>query len=654
MKISTLSLSASAFLLLLAGLLATVVIWSNQERQDIENRSTQLQQLQQSFLVEVRRKLDDYLTTGAANKLEQAKKLLQQIAIKLAPLIDEERDELPLLVTQFIQRLDSDYRAAGKLAGNPRQLLAHAESEMLANNRHLAEYAIKGQTENPELSSKYLQVTHQLPPLVYHLSQLTQDYLIGKEQNLKPYLEAKIYELETWNDSLSVLPLIGIFQSQAIDEFELASTEGEMLEIGEDFYLELLSLTERYNKEIDNTHSLLKKNQVLQSQLKQEINQIEQAFLTLSRAQLVKNQQIKNRLQLSLYTVVSILALFAITYLILQQRRVVAPLRQLNQAFHTLSTSKDRQRLTIQRRCETGQIAGHFNHLLQRFEDEDESQRQQISQVSFSLSKLVNRIAQITHSAEETQTIVTDAQSQTDEIRLLAQEVNNTSKLVEKSAEQTMHKMQLSHTESEAVLEATQETQYAVEQCHLSLSGLTTSVTDVSKIIDVISNIAEQTNLLALNAAIEAARAGEQGRGFAVVADEVRNLSYRTQESLKEIMVILSQLTSANHSLETSMAGISKATTAQKSRAECLSNLAQEVQSQAQHMAVTAKQGSVNALQQVNYLDDFSTAMETLKNHASAASQQTSNIATEVEQSVQNIELSLGIDQGEEQPLKVA
>ncbi|MGI2067436.1 methyl-accepting chemotaxis protein [Shewanella sp. MF08487] len=647
MKISTLSLSASALLLLLAGLLAAVVLWSSDQRQNIEQQTLTLQSIQEDFLVGVRRDLDGYLASGNASQLEQAKTKLSAIKNQLTELnlatMGATDNNLQASLSSFIQDLDTKYRAAGKLAGNPRQLLAHAESEMLDYNRRLGSYADKGLATNAAVAEQYLQLSRDLPSIVYQLSQLTDGYLIGKNQQLKGILDSTSKELNTWHDSLSALPLIGVYEQQEADEFALGASEPEQIEIGESDRSELLSLANRYNKEVANTHQLLQTNQEVQNQLIQAISNVEQQLIGLGEAQAAKNQQLKYELQLILYTMVSIMALFAIGYLVLQQNRVVKPLKRLNQAFMKLSESNSRERLDINRRCETGQIAGHFNQLLHRFEQEDEAQRQQITKVSQSLSQLVARITQLSQHTEHTQTIVADTQTQTEHIRSLANEVSHTSALVEDSAAETMRQMQSSQTQAEAVLSATEQTQTAVGLCHTSLESLNNSVTDVSKIIDVIGNIAEQTNLLALNAAIEAARAGEQGRGFAVVADEVRNLSQRTQVSLNEIVKILQQLTQSNHALSESVDGIAQATSSQKLRAQSLWQVAQTVQNQASDMANTAKQGSLNAKEQVDYLDQFMRTMDSLKEQAQTSSQQSEVIAQEVQQSVEDIETSLGI-----------
>lgn len=650
MKISTLSLSASALLLLLASLLATTVLWSTDKRQQVEQQAKELQKIQHQFLVEVRPNINAYLQTGDSNTLNNAKQQLSDIAnsINMINLPSAQSDiaSIQQFLNGFLANLDNRYRAAGKLAGNPRQLLAHSESEMLDNNMRLAAYAEQGLTINPILAQQYLQLSRELPPLVYQLSQLTEGYLIGKDSRLESSLQRSIQELNSWHRQLNTLSLIDIFELQEVDEFALGDDEAEQIEVGETYKDELASLTSRYEREVSNTFNLLADNLTVQSQLTADTQQVEQQLISLGHIHAKYDHKLKQQLQTIMYSMVTIISLFAVGYLWLQQRRVVQPLKRLNAAFMQLSESNHREQLAVNSRCETGQIAGHFNQLLHRFEQEDEKQREQVTKVSNSLSLLIDRIRQISSSTEQTQGVVDVAQTQTVQMRNLANEVKQTSSIVEQNAALTMQHMQASQQQAAAVLDATKISQQAVSHCYDSLSNLSTSVTDVSKIIDVIGNIAEQTNLLALNAAIEAARAGEQGRGFAVVADEVRNLSHRTQSSLKDILNILEQLTVSNAALTESVQGIGEATESQQSRVTNLLEVAHTVQNQAQEMVTTAKQGSDFANQQVNYLDEFANAMGSLKVHAKTASDQSHQIAAEVGQSVKTIELSLGISQG--------
>ena len=151
-----------------------------------------------------------------------------------------------------------------------------------------------------------------------------------------------------------------------------------------------------------------------------------------------------------------------------------------------------------------------------------------------------------------------------------------------------------------------------IEQVQDSILGVEKETQNVGSILDVIRGIAEQTNLLALNAAIEAARAGEQGRGFAVVADEVRNLANKTQESTNEIQTMISSLqTQAKQSVELM---VENAETAKVTR---------EKSDQASQMLNTI-QHEIGTIQDMN-------------NQIAAAAEEQSQVAVEINENVVNV-----------------
>jgi methyl-accepting chemotaxis protein len=236
-----------------------------------------------------------------------------------------------------------------------------------------------------------------------------------------------------------------------------------------------------------------------------------------------------------------LLAMGAVVWLL---RRKLRPLSDLVRQAQALGHGDLSVRLNVNSHDEIGELSSNFNQMSQSLSDMLEGIRNAAQQVSQRAVALAGLSQGAQTGIEQQSGEINSMAGAIEEFSATSQNIADNMRSTERMASDNAQQTRIGQASMDEATTALQQIALSLDKASQAIDGLGRRSQEIGGILNVITAIAEQTNLLALNAAIEAARAGEQGRGFAVVADEVRSLAGRTRQATSEITTMINSIQS--------------------------------------------------------------------------------------------------------------